>query len=137
MNCPHLINSQCGIASSIAQLPVIPDPVDCYACCRYDNKHNEITKALARAYDPTLLPEDEGVGTGLAKIFSFFISKPANCPCGDRAEIMNMWGPARCLENIPTILGWLRESALDNGYPYNEFIISSLLKSYLRLYIKV
>jgi len=41
---------------------------------------------------------------------------------------MNAWGPKRCLEELPTILSWLRESALDNNYPYSEFAISAIVK---------
>ena len=133
--CPHF-DGTCQIASAIAQHEAIPAPIDCCACLRFDSRHNDVTKHLAKLADPSLLPENEGPGTGLTTLFSWFIPKPPNCACGDRAEIMNMWGAQRCLENKSTILGWLRESAYDNNYPYSEFVIGSLLSLFLKTYIK-
>lgn len=70
-----------------------------------------------------------GPGTNLKKVLSWFITKPEGCPCDDRAVIMNMWGRSGCQQNIPTILGWLRESALDNDVWFNEFVVASLVKT--------
>lgn len=121
----------------MAQLPVIPSVGDCWACKNYEHEANEITSALARVADPTLPPpEDEGPGTGLKKLFSWFVPMPSNCQCINRAVIMDTWGGQRCLDNLSTILGWLRESALDAGYPFSELVVASLLRSFLRLYIK-
>lgn len=45
---------------------------------------------------------------------------------------MNAWGKERCLKELPTILSWLRESALDNGYPYSEYVISAVVKNIIK-----
>lgn len=79
-------------------------------------------------------PQGEGPGTGLSRIFSWFVPKPEGCDCPNRAAMMDVWGGPGCLERLPLILSWLRESALDNDYPYNEWIVSSLLKNFLKCY---
>ena len=45
---------------------------------------------------------------------------------------MDLWGYERCLQELPTILSWLRESALDNNYPYSEFVIGTVVKQLLK-----
>lgn len=132
-SCPHRSNNVCGIASLIAGCDVPVDPIDCLGCQRHDSTHNDVTKQLATSHNPNLSSPERGVGTRLANTLSWFIKKPEGCQCGDRAETMNMWGPDGCTANMSTILHWLRESALDNGYPYSEFVVKSLLRSIIAL----
>jgi hypothetical protein len=40
------------------------------------------------------------------------------CKCSSYAIQMNQWGPEKCLENIPTILSWLKEGATIYRLPY-------------------
>lgn len=132
-SCDYRSGEVCQIASAIATLDVVPTAHDCLGCKRFDKPHNDVTKHLAQAANPKLSSPERGVGTRLANTISWFIKKPEGCSCGDRAEIMNMWGPDLCLANLSTILHWLRESALDNGYPYSEFVVRSMVKSIITL----
>ena len=131
--CKHRLYGTCEIASILAQTNVSPTLADCLAC---DQTPNIITISLARAYDKTIPPEKGKVGSNLKTMFSWFIEQPANCSCSNRAAVMDVWGVDKCIEYQSTILSWLRESALDNNYPYNDFVVSSLLRSYLLLYKK-
>lgn len=89
---------------------------------------NEITLALAGIKE-----SDSGPGTTLHNLITWFIPQPENCGCPNRVQVMNAWGKERCLEELPTILGWLRESALDNNIPYSEFVIAAVVKTILRV----
>lgn len=126
-NCEHRHDNECDIATLIANEPVQVRSIHCLGCLACPTRVNDITKQLAIEINPTLSTPERGVGSRLGKVISWFISQPRNCNCPDRIEIMNMWGPELCRTNKSTILGWLRESALDNDYPYSELFISGLL----------
>jgi hypothetical protein len=128
-NCPALYEGRCSIASTIASMPISPTPRECELCkqCQPPQSVNDVTRMLAHRTNPDLYNHERGTGTRLARLLSWFVTRPTSCNCGDREQIMNMWGPDGCKENKRTILGWLRESALDNGYPYNEMVISIAL----------
>ena len=53
-------------------------------------------------------------GTRLELLLHWINLKP--CPgCHDHAEMMDKNGPEWCLENLDTIVGWLEESAKNQG----------------------
>ena len=132
----------CTIVESISGLQHLPTTRNCQACsrCTHPQKTNEVTvgisieilKEQGQEYEHLLpalsIDTLQGPGTMLKKMLSWFITKPPNCSCGDRAELMDVWGPDKCHENMRQILGWLRESALDNGYPYSEFLIKYMVE---------
>ncbi|GIW60291.1 MAG: hypothetical protein KatS3mg087_1357 [Patescibacteria group bacterium] len=122
--CPHLSpENVCGVASYIVTppQPIYTSPETCKACKRTNKPHdiNEVTRTLAGIPNTS-----EGPGTALKEAIEWFIPIPQKCNCIDRVAVMNSWGKERCLKELPTILGWLRESALDNGYPYSEKVIA-------------
>lgn len=125
----------CNLATLAASLPVIPSPEDCTLCKKADSKQahqghggmNDVVRSLAVEANPNLHSHLFGTGSRLASLIEWFVSRPPNCSCGDRVEIMNMWGPKGCADNRATILSWLRESALDNGLPYSEFVIGRIV----------
>lgn len=129
MTCPHLDGNICGLASYLANQPIETTPENCHACgkCNPPQNINEVVLSLAG-----IEQTNEGVGSTLHKLITWFIPQPANCSCPNRVAIMNAWGKERCLEELPTILSWLRESALDNGYPYSEFVISAVVKNIIK-----
>lgn len=153
MQCPHLSDLTCH-----AILPITPTQETCRACSRLGKGINAITvlENIAQLRDrgeqvPEYLfnylkkttlsersgkfvdPLTYGPGTNLAKLLSWFVTKPPNCLCDDRAKLMNLWGKDKCLEELPTILGWLRESALDTNTPYSEFVVTHVVKLAIRL----
>jgi hypothetical protein len=65
---------------------------------------------------------DTGPGTNLKRYLSWFASETPDCPCQDRAKVMNAWGPDLCKKNMDIILGWLQESASKKGIPFVRFI---------------
>jgi hypothetical protein len=152
--CKYLINNQCAVTGTVTT----PTQEICRACTKVGRGINQVTvlyaiqtlqeyndpvpKYLTEYIQKVSLDEQKtqgnpstqdsilssGPGTVLTNLLSWFITKPPNCSCSDRAELMNLWGPEGCKENFRTILGWLRESALDNNYPYNEIAVTALVK---------
>lgn len=129
--CPKFVGGICELASWLADKPVPVDQLTCLACERtaHPRDLNPVTKALAG-----IEHSDVGPGTTLENLISWFVRKPPNCSCPDRVDVMNAWGAERCLKELPTILSWLRESALDNNIPYSERVISVVVKTMLKMY---
>lgn len=127
--CPHLNDNICELASWIVNKSIETTPEDCRACqrCSKPMDINEVTTALAG-----IEQSDEGPGTTLKKLISWFVDQPANCACPSRIAVMNAWGKERCREETRTILSWLRESAYDNDLPYSEYLITTIVKLILR-----
>ena len=128
--CPHItFDNICGLASWIADKECTITPEICRACVRCDNPQdiNEVVLSLAGVKEST-----NGPGTTLHNTITWFVAQPAGCSCGNRVDIMNAWGKERCLQELPTILSWLRESALDNNIPYSEYVISIVVKNILK-----
>lgn len=129
MTCPHYNEPICELASWLANKPLETTPEICQACSRCDKPQdvNEVVLSLAG-----IEHSDEGPGTTLHKIITWFIPQPAGCGCPNRVLILNAWGRDRCLLEMPTILSWLRESALDNNYPYSEYVIATVVKNIIK-----
>lgn len=138
--CPHLrVHPVQGIQScALAQWmvrseePIETTPEKCKGCnrCSKPQDVNEVTIALSG-----IEYSDEGPGTTLHNVITWFVRQPENCGCPDRVKLMNAWGPKKCLEEKPVILGWLRESALENNVGYSEYMINAVVTTVL-LYSK-
>lgn len=128
--CSYLEDTTCNAASEAAGRPITTTPEICKACaaCSPPQNLNEVTLALAG-----LEESDEGPGTTLHNWITWFIPQPINCSCPNRVKLMNAWGKQRCRQEIPTILNWLRESALDNNIKYSEFAIAAAVRTLLYL----
>lgn len=149
-DCPHLTeNNTCCVTS----ITTTPTQETCRACKALGVGINQVTVLYAietldkqghlipQFLQPYVLKErhdlpsfvsldlTQGPGTLLKQWINWFITKPPDCTCDDRAELMNLWGKKKCKEEIRTILGWLRESALDNNIRYNEFVVSCIVKA--------
>lgn len=131
--CPHLNNNICELATWLANEQRVTNEETCKACslCSKPQDTNEVVLSLAGIED-----SEEGPGTTLHKLITWFIPQPKSCGCSNRVKIMNKFGYKRCLEELPTILSWLRESALDNNYPYSEYVISTVVKTMLKRGLK-
>ncbi len=129
MTCPRLVDNQCLLASWLAGNECLTTPEDCRACdrCTKPRDINEVVLSLAGIEESS-----EGPGTTLHKIITWFIPKPEGCDCANRVLVMNAWKKERCLQELPTILSWLRESALDNNIPYSEYVIAAVVKNIIK-----
>ncbi len=141
--CPHLVDDTCYVTSH----PTEPSPEICMACTRLGRGINEVTvlhtiETLMHSGEevPQYLTDyiknpdlSHGPGTSLKNFLSWFITQPPNCSCNDRAKLMNLWGKKKCLEEFSTIMGWLRESALDSGIRYSEIVLSYSVKTIIRM----
>lgn len=71
-----------------------------------------------------------GPGTILMRALSSmgFRAGPA-CKCLDRAAQMDLWGWAECAkpERVDVITGWLHEAASEQGLPFIESAVRSML----------
>lgn len=64
----------------------------------------------------------KGPGSYLKSMFSwFFLNPTADCPCEQHARQMDEWGPDGCLENLTTIVGWIKEEAESRRLTFNEY----------------
>ena len=71
-----------------------------------------------------------GAGHFLSRSLSWFgLKGDRNCKCRVRARLMDERGPDWCEENLPEILGWLREAAEERGLPYIDIIASRLIRN--------
>ena len=128
--CPHRLENEsvCSLASWLCNVTTTTTPEICRACGRATPPQdiNEVTMSLAH-----IVPSDTGPGTTLHKLITWFVPQPKGCACPNRVTVMNAWGIERCRLEKATILSWLRESALENNYPYSEYVISAVLSSIL------
>jgi len=76
-----------------------------------------------------------GPGTQLKRYLKRLgIEATANCSCNARAAQMDLWGPAKCRENIETILDWLKEESDKRGmgYLYVRDVVRIMVNSAIR-----
>lgn len=154
MDCPHMTyEGNC----SVTGVTTIPTQETCRACRGTGEIGiNEVTVLYAiqtLEQEKTPIPEylrpyvmvsgkraeqieldlKKGPGSLLKSWISWFITKPPDCTCDDRAELMNLWGKKECRRRLREILSWLRESALDNDIHYNEFVVTMIVKAAITL----
>lgn len=133
-SCKHFVDQECTLIQSISHMPFSPTPEICRACAR-DNppqSFNTITKTIANKLlidsgEIALQKRHGKPGTQLKMMLGWFVTRPPNCDCEDRAMLMDIWGVQGCRRHKKEILGWLRESALDKGLPVSEYFIGTLI----------
>jgi peroxiredoxin len=70
-----------------------------------------------------------GPGTELKKMLAKIgIAVTADCPCNERAAVMDSNGWAWCEHNLETIVGWMREESARRGTIFIEFGARFLVK---------
>jgi len=88
---------------------------------------------LRDKYSGDVEPGLRGVGTELHKLLSAFgIHMNPKCTCRWRMVEMNKWGADKCLENIETIVGWLKEEAGKRGLPFISTVGRMLVRRAIR-----
>ncbi len=65
---------------------------------------------------------NEGPGTELKKLISWFSVPTEGCHCQEHAFLMNQWGPQGCRNSMETILLWLERGAKEHGFFYTRTI---------------
>jgi hypothetical protein len=74
-------------------------------------------------------PPNEGPGTELKKLLAKIgITPKAGCKCLARAVEMDIRGCDWCADNVPTIVGWLREEATSRRLPFIDAAGTVLVK---------
>lgn len=157
MDCKYLIkegnNSFCKIAKELSGgYKCFVTPEACAKCSSLPDKHspNQVTAGIAVHNVKEQAPEkvmelvqllkplfqvgksedlklDNGPGTELKKILSWFAVDTPTCECLSRAKLMNTWGPQGCRNNMDTILLWLEEEAKNRGMPFVKVVAKQLV----------
>lgn len=142
----------CKLAFELCAIKTLTNKQACEHCSNLPNArtHNEVTASLAINSVKENKPEElkqfigtvsyllkketikptelgPGPGTELKKILSWFAVDTPSCKCTDRANLMNVWGPEGCRNNINTILDWLQEEANNRGMPFVKAIAKQLV----------
>lgn len=145
--CPHNKEGVCQIASGLTQghaVRVSQGTCDRCTLHMYPRMKNEVTCGIAVSqlvrlgiYSGEKYPElvdcvsslSTGPGTELKKLISWFYSpQKKKCQCETRIQKMNKWGPDGCEQRMPTILRWLKHSAIIAGVPYVEFTVEMVVR---------
>jgi len=70
-----------------------------------------------------------GAGHFLSRSLSWFgLRGSENCKCRVRARLMDERGPDWCEENLPEVIGWLREAAEERGLPFVEAVATLFVR---------
>lgn len=99
--------------------------------CVVDRNGDEITVDTSHpAYPAT---KKFGTGSHLKALLGRIgINAKEGCSCDKRACIMDANGPAWCLENLPQIVGWLRDEAKARRLPFHDGAAGQLVKYAVR-----
>lgn len=91
------------------------------------------TQKLREKFPKTLEENPNGPGTLLTNMISTLgIKSTPNCSCRRHALEMNEKGNDWCEQNLPTILGWLKEESAKRNLPYIESVASMIVKRAIR-----
>lgn len=141
MDCKHKKDGGCEVSRTLGGVFTPLDEGVCKACLKAPKPMavNHVTCARAsyalrvnNLEIPEILVDCatdsivEPVGTNLRKSIRWFVWKKAarECSkCKNREQVMNFWGSDKCLEEMPQILAWLKESAAEYRLPYNESLV--------------
>ena len=121
IECEHLKDGKCGIASEMAGKPISAFEQNCKLClsCDKPKEYNQYNKALVNIHqlksrDEQLFTENyligQGVGTELKKIIPQFLDS-GSCSCRAYALKMNRWGIEGCEERFDSIVDYLANKA--------------------------
>lgn len=154
-SCPHLTTAQhCQVVRDLSGHDWQPHPLACRDCINQPDPQqvNIVTVGMSIAarsantqlitdLTPLLHPSNltlqtsTGPGTELKKLLSWFSLPTADCQCETHAQIMNIWGPAKCREELETIIEWVVEEAEQQNYPsgpITRLAIKAIVKQAIR-----
>jgi hypothetical protein len=88
-------------------------------------------------FPKTLENHPDGAGTILSNFLKKIgITSTPNCLCRQRAIEMNEKGTDWCLQNLDTIVEWLKEEADKRKYTYQDWCIKALVNRAIKRSIK-
>jgi len=92
---------------------------------------------LQQFFPKTLENHPDGPGTILSNFLKKIgITSTPNCLCRQRAIEMNEKGSEWCLQNLETIVEWLKEEADKREYTYQDWCIKALVNRAIKRSIK-
>lgn len=134
MECVHLIDGNCQVATKLAGVMIAADPRNCEAClgCANPKAENAATIGLARVTlrkmgipADHLYPEElreglgltreasaappilvEGMGRAFLRELPWVEEHQSGCDCFSYLRLMNNWGADRCVSERGRIVGW-------------------------------
>lgn len=108
------------------------------ALVRLDSMMNGNPEFFLQQFFPkTLENHPDGPGTILSNFLKKIgITSTPNCSCRQRAIEMNEKGPDWCLQNLDTIVQWLKEEADKREYVYQDWCIKALVNRSIKRSIK-
>lgn len=148
MNCPHLDNGRCEIASSIAYKDIFASPHKC-AACQNDSRSqriNLVTISLANSAR-TLTPEEKiklykivaddlpsGFGERLARIFKYLgIEDSPDCGCSGHKDILNLWTKDYIQTHREKVIRWLGNESRKRRLPFSPRLVRKFLSFLISL----
>jgi hypothetical protein len=105
---------------------------------KLDTMMNGDPEAFLQQFFPkTLENHPDGAGTILSNFLKKIgITSTPNCLCRQRAIEMNEKGTDWCLQNLDTIVEWLKEEADKRQYTYQDWCIKALVNRAIKRSIK-
>lgn len=141
MNCPFLIEHNCGLVSDLLSKDCPVAESTCVACLSTDrpSRINLVTITLAQKLSPTphstseknndilAFPLDEstieqlgnGFGSRLHALISPFLSEIEGCKCPGHRDILDIWTPQYIEKNIDRVVQWLAFEARKRSIPFS------------------
>jgi hypothetical protein len=84
---------------------------------------------LQNLFPKTLEDNPNGPGTILSNMLGVIgIKSSENCSCKRHAIEMNMRGPEWCLNNLDTVISWLKEESSKRNWPFIDSIARLMVK---------
>ncbi len=138
MECQHFENGTCKLVNAIVGKPAMILKEICTKCGNEPEPQqlNRVVQAWAdfsKRKQPGVPPSNEGPGTELKKLLSWFHSPDKRkCKCQTRIQKMNAWGPDKCEQKMETILRWMRHSSKFHKIPFFEPAVRLVIRTATR-----
>lgn len=106
--------------------PISKDMADMHFKARLGDDPQFFLQSL---FPQTLDDDPNGPGTIFSNMLSVIgIKASENCSCKRHAIEMNIRGPEWCLNNLDTIISWLKEESAKRNLPFIETIAKMMVK---------
>ena len=142
IECPHLENASCEIASLLAEQTVPANENVCHAClaCTRPHRINTYTMNLALKYkqdidESKLLAivdnESKGFGDRLANTLGLIAEETPDCGCAGHKDVLNYWSVGYIRKNLKHVINWLEYEAIKRSIPFSRKAAKVLLLALL------
>lgn len=142
MECPHLTNTVCEIATEVAGTPCNTTEENCLACikCLRPKRLNLHTTTLAFSQNPKLdmkhiqsiIDEEHiGFGTKLSRLFGLILIETPDCGCKGHKDVLDVWTEDHVRKNMEKVIDWLQKEARTRRLPFSRALTRILLNRLL------